>query len=166
MTKISWETITFDIFNLDISSNIQAKIFIKLATHFGLARPSPILDLNLASEDLYRELNRILPRETLSEAYYKAGITYLILISEDDIAGCYGGLLFVLAFPLSRTSNFRSQSWGRRFVEIQRQLLVGNTLLNSLSEGSAREMSVLIDTKIRDGLDPDILTREINSIVS
>lgn len=166
MTKISWETITCDIFNLDISNNVQAKIFIKLATHFGLTRPNPILNLDLESPDLYRDLNRLLPRETLSEAYYRAGITYLILISENDVAGCYGGLRFLLAFSLSRTSNFRSQSWGRRFVEIQRQLLVGNILLYSLSEGSAREMSVLIDTKIRDGLDPDILTKEINSIVS
>lgn len=102
----------------------------------------------------------------MSEAFYKAGITYLILVSENDIAGCYGGLLFLLAFSLSRTSNFRSQSWGRRFTDIQRQLLVGNTLLNSLSEGSARELSVLLDTKIKDGLDPNTLTREINSIVS
>ena len=102
----------------------------------------------------------------MSEAFYKAGITYLILVSENDIAGCYGGLLFLLAFSFSRTSNFRSQSSGRRFTDIQRQLLVGNTLLNSLSEGSARELSVLLDTKIKDGLDPNTLTREINSIVS
>lgn len=138
MSKISWETITCDIFNLDISNNIQATIFIKLAKHFGLVGPNPIFDLNLASEELYQELNRLLPRETLSEAYYKAGITYLILITENDIAGCYGGLLFLLAFSLSRTSNFRSQSWGRRFVEIQRQLLTRNTLLNYQKDPQGR----------------------------
>lgn len=165
-TKISWGTITCDIFNLDIANNTQAKIFINLARHFGLAAPNPIFELNLASEDLFRELNRLFPKEPMSEIYYKAGITYLILVGENDIAGCYGGLLFLLAFSLSRTSLFRSQSWGRRFTDIQRKLLMGNTLLNSLSEGSARELSVLLDSKIKDGLDPDLLTKEFNSIVS
>lgn len=164
--RISWDTVTCDILNLDITSNDQAKMYIALAKHYGLRAPNEIFGMDITSGELYRNLNRQLPKEPLSSPLYKAGVTYLILMSEGDIAGCYGGLLFLLAFSLSRTANFRSQSWGRRFTEVQRQLLVGNMLLNSLSEGSAREMSILIDTKIRDGLDPDALSGEIRSIVN
>ena len=71
-----------------------------------------------------------------------------------------------MAFALSRSSNFRSQSWGRRFTEVQRQLLTGNLLLNSLSEGSVRELSALLDMKIRDGLDPEALSGEIRLLVN
>jgi hypothetical protein len=164
--KISWGTINCDILNLDITNNDQAKVYIGLAKHYGLAAPNVIFGLDTTSVDLYRDLNRQLPKELLSSPLYKAGVTYLILMSEGDIAGCYGGLLFQLSFALSRTANFRSQSWGRRFTVVQRQLLAGNMLLNSLSEGSAREMSTLIDTKVRDGLDPEILSLEISSIVN
>jgi hypothetical protein len=164
--RIVWDTIQCEILNLDIGNNEQAKIFIALSKDFGLSATHAICGLSLTSEDLYKDLNRALAKEPLTSPLYKAGVAYLTLMSEGDIAGCYGGLLFLLAFALSRSSNFRSQSWGRRFVEIQRQLLTGHLLLNSLSEGSAREMSTLIDMKIRDGLDPEALSNEIRLIVN
>jgi hypothetical protein len=122
-----------------------------LAKKYGLETTSEVHKLNLASTELFRELNRVLVKEKLTSALYKAGLTFSVIVSENDISGCYGGLLFLLAFSLSRTSNFRTQSWNRRFVDIQRQLLTANSLLNSVSETSAREVSTLIDAKIKDG---------------
>jgi hypothetical protein len=164
--RVSWNDLHCGLLNLDITTNDQAKMFIALSKQFGLQAEKEIYKLPVASDNLYKELNKILNKEPLDTPLYKASITYLIPMSENDVAGCVGGLLFLLSFSLSRSSNFRYQSWGRRFTEIQRQLLTGNLLLNSLSEGSARELSALLDMKIRDGLDPEALSHEIRFLVN
>jgi hypothetical protein len=163
---IPWNELTCGTFNLDITTNDQAKSFLALAKNYGLESEHEISKLVSTDPNFHRELNKSLAKAVMDTPLYKAGVTYLVLVSERDVPGCYGGLLFLLSFAFSRSSNFRSQSWGRRFTEVQRQLLPGNTFLHSLSEGSARELSSFIDTKVRDGLDPDILSKEIQYIVT
>jgi len=103
--------------------------------------------------DSGQETNRTLSKERLSSILYKSLLVIIFWNSEAYYTDCYRGLLFLLAFSLSRTQQFRSVNWSKRYNEVQKSLLIGNALLGSLSENSASQLSGLIDATIWDGLD-------------
>ena len=109
---------------------------------------------------------RILIKTPLESPILKAALAHMVLKVEPHIAGCYGGLIFSLSFSLSRTSNFQIQNWTKRFTEVHLILLNDNGLLPTLSESSARELSQFIDSRIKDGLNPENLVQEISGIVN
>jgi hypothetical protein len=74
--------------------------------------------------------------------------------------------MYIIHTDRIRVANFQSRRWVRRSSEIQRQLLQGNSSLSTLSEVSSRELSTLIDAKLKDGLNPEALTQEISDAVS
>lgn len=120
--------------------------------------------LDSKSENYSREMSRSLNTAKLIAPLLKAGICYLSIQSEGDVSVCYGGLLFLLAFSLARVRGFTTVNWTRRINEVQRLVLMNNNLLSTLAENSARDLSDLIQAKVLDGLDPDLLTAEIKQV--
>jgi hypothetical protein len=164
--KFKWNTILCDVLGIEFENDIQCKQFKKLAVELGLEATNDLLKIDELNPGFYRDANRVLLKLPLNPYLFQAGVIYSTAFSAHDIFNCYGGLLFLLAFSLSRVTNFSSPGWVRRSGEIQRQLLQGNGLLSSLSESSARELSSLIDAKIKDGCDPAILCQEISDAVN
>lgn len=90
--------------------------------------------LDSKSDSAYRDSNKMIPKTSINSALLKAGIVHNAIQHQSSLSNCYGGLLFLLAFGLSRSNNFHTINWTRRSSNIQQQLLQGNSLLSALSE--------------------------------
>jgi hypothetical protein len=116
--------------------------------------------------DHVQNISGLLRTEKLTPYLFKASLIMLLLGGEQDIVNSFGGLLFLMAFSLSRSSGFRTQNWTRRYNEVERQLLSDNRVLSFLSENSAKALYQLIYSKVRDGLDVQILFDELSNAIN
>jgi len=164
--QILWDQIDCSIFGIEFTNDNQVKQFRALSKNAGLRVDHDLVKTPTDTSENFRDFNRSFQKTKVTPELFTACIFYSVLTCANDVSNCYGGLLFLLSFSVSRVSNFRSQGWVKRYNAIQQELLKDNQLLTSLSETSARDLSLLIDTKVKDGLDPSNIAHEISRWVS
>jgi hypothetical protein len=73
------------ILELNITNNADAIIFISACKFFGLTDDHEIAQLNLSSNDLFQELNKVLNRTVLINPIYSAGLVILVIMRDTDV---------------------------------------------------------------------------------
>jgi hypothetical protein len=149
---ITLDIINCDVVDLEFGTKDQVQLFHALLRAQGVAATANIMVLEGEGHERVRSLNRKFPKVLMTKELFISSLILKVIIHEDQVSNAVGSLIFLLSFCLSRSNNFRSQNWTRRYTEVQRQLLMDNNLVISLSESSARELCSLIDAKIRDGI--------------